>query len=85
MNNDEMRIAVEKAVEQAFESHMKRHWVEPQLHYDDHRFIESIRWSINIMGKSALIAFSVGALSVIGTVVWLGVQAYLKVKGTISH
>ncbi len=77
MNPKEMETAFRKILKEERE----KHWVDPQTHYEHHRFIKGWVWAFNLMKKSAIISFIGGFIVGLGTLVWAGIKALIAIKG----
>ena len=75
---------MKEAFLEVLEEEREKHWVDPQTHYEHHRFLKGWVWVFNVMKKSAIVAFATGIVAGILAVVWAGVKALIAVKGAIG-
>jgi hypothetical protein len=80
MSKDEMAEIFRNILEEERE----KHWVDLQTHYEHHRFIKGWVWALGVMKKGALLSFIGGLITGVGMLVWLGLQAAIKLKGVVG-
>lgn len=73
---------IKKVFKEALAEERQEHWVDPQTHYEHHRFIKGWVWTFNLMKKSAIVAFIGGFVAGLGTLIWAGVKALIAIKGS---
>lgn len=73
---------IKEAFKEALAEERQQHWVDPQTHYEHHRFVKGWVWTFNLMKKSAIVAFIGGFVACLGTLIWAGVKALIAIKGS---
>ena len=77
MSKQEMK----EAFKEVLAEDRQQHWVDPQTHYEHHRFVKGWVWTFNLMKKSAIVAFIGGFVAGLGTLLWAGIKALAAIKG----
>lgn len=80
MTKEELKAAITEA----FDEERKSFWVDSETHYQHHKWVGGWIWGIGIAKKSVITAFVAGLLSGLGVIIWLGIQAAIRVKGIVA-
>lgn len=72
---------MKEALQEIFNEEKELYWIPPKDHHEHHRVLGNWLWAVNLMKRSALIAFVGGLVTGFGFIVWLGIKAVLKAKG----
>lgn len=75
---------IKKAVNEALEEERKKFWVDSKTHYQHHEFIGGWIWGMGIAKKSIIIAFVAGLAAGLLSIIWIGFQVVMKVKGGVN-
>lgn len=75
---------IKNAIREALEEERKSFWVDSETHYQHHEWIGGWIWGIGIAKKSVITAFVAGLATGLIGIVWLGIQAAMKVKGIMA-
>ena len=76
---DEARVKA--MMEEVIENARKKFWVDPETHFIHHNEIENWLKTFGIVKKSIVVSFVTGVVTGLIGIFWLGISAYMKMKG----
>ena len=77
MNEAQIKTIMEGVIDDA----RKKFWVDPETHFIHHNEMENWIKAFGLVKKSVLISFVTGVFAGLMGVFWIGVEAYMKLKG----
>ena len=76
---DEAKI--KRMMEGVLEDARKKFWVDPETHFIHHNEIENWIKTFGLVKKSIVMTFVTGVVTGLIGIFWLGIVAYMKLKG----